>query len=82
MFKKQGAPPGATGPRASSRQRVNRGFTRGAMGSMGSKGLQTRNSQAGLNKERETMDSPIFQAFVGGFKPKTPITDYLKSRGA
>ena len=81
MFKKRGAPSTPTGPRGSARQRVNRGFTRGMQGSMGSKTLQRRNSQAGLDKERETMDSPIFQAFVGGFKPRTPIADYL-NRGA
>ena len=82
MFKKQGAPPTPNGPRDSARQRVNRGFTRGMQGSMGSKPLQRRNSQAGLDKEPDTMNSPIFQAFVGGFKPRTPIRDYLNSRGA
>lgn len=43
---------------------VSEGFTRGAMGSMGSRGLQSRNSDAGLEEERERINSPVMQSFL------------------
>jgi len=59
-------------------QMTQRGVARGAAGSSGSVTLQWRNPDAGADKEREMMESPIFKALMEEFAPKTPVTDYLR----
>lgn len=56
---------GESGPRSSAMPTALPGFARGALGSQGSTTLKTRNVNAGEEKEREHMQSPIFQAFLG-----------------
>lgn len=48
------------------------GWARPAYGSTGAQPLKERNSQAGLDKERETLNSPIMQSFL---KKPNPIAD-------
>lgn len=73
-LKKNQAPANMQG----SRGMRQKGQTRGAAGSLGSTTLQWRNSDAGLEKERKDMESPIFKALMEEFGPKTPVTDYLQ----
>ncbi len=54
------------------------GFAKGSSGSMGAKMFQGRNSQAGLNKEQETLQSPIMDQFMKQQNPKTPVTNMLR----
>jgi hypothetical protein len=56
------------------------GLGRRSSGSMGSKLFKPRNSQAGLNKESETLNSPIMHSFMAKLSPGTPITDSLKGK--
>lgn len=77
LFRKSQAPATPRGPRTSARQRSPRGVTRGALGAYGSRAFKGRNSEAGSDKEREMMNSPIFKAFLAKFNPSTPITDYI-----
>lgn len=50
-------------------------------GSSGARTFQGRDSEAGSKKEQQIMQSPVFKAFVSQFKPSTPFTDFLASRG-
>ena len=50
------------------------GWARPAYGSTGSVGLKERNSEAGLDKEKETLNSPIMQSFL---RKPTPIADKM-----
>ena len=59
-------------------QPAGRGQARGSMGSIGSTSLQWRNSDAAIDKEREQMESPIFQALMEEFAPKARMTEYLQ----
>ena len=82
MFKKQqGAnrQPGKPGVRTSAQQPALPGQTRGAMGALGSKLMQNRNSQAGAQKEMKELNSPIFAAFLQRMSPGTPMADTLRN---
>ena len=54
-----------------------RGHARGGIGSTGAVPFQGRNVDAGIDKERQIMESPEFNKF-GQFVRRTPVTDYLK----
>ena len=55
------------------------GKARGASGSTGAVLFKGRDVDAGLKKEMEIMESPAFDKFLGQFRTKTPMTDYLRS---
>ena len=57
-----------------------RGFARSSLGSSGSRTLQTRNVNAGLEKERELRSDPGFKAYVRMGMGSTPISDYLRGK--
>lgn len=63
-----------------NRKDIVPGMLKGATGTLGSRFFQPRNSEAGLNKEVQTMQSPIFRAFLQRMVPQTPITNFLRSR--
>ena len=50
------------------------GWARPAYGSTGANPLKERNSEAGLNKEKEVLNSPIMQSFL---RKPTPIADKM-----
>lgn len=56
---------------------ARKGWGRGAMGSMGAQQFRGRNSQAGLQKEVATLNSPVMRAFMEKMTPNTPITNFL-----
>jgi len=47
-----------------------------AVGSYGSRTFQSRNPDAGAQKERELFENPILKAMM--YRKQTPITDYLR----
>lgn len=80
IFKKsQGAKhqPGRPGIRLSASAPATPGMSRGAMGTMGSRTFQGRDSMASERKEHELMQSPIFKSFIQKQLASTPISDYL-----
>lgn len=56
------------------------GWSRGMKGQMGQKLFKGRNASAGLNKEREVLQSPIMKSFMEQNTPRTPITNALRGR--
>lgn len=56
------------------------GWGKPSTGSTGAKPFKSRNSQAGLNKEMETLQSPIMKEFMKSQTPDTPITNSLRGR--
>jgi hypothetical protein len=81
MFEKsQGArhQSGRPGARTSAHPPAIPGFARGTAGVMGSKLLQTRNSDAGQDKELQKLQDPIFQAYMAQMNPATPMLDHLR----
>ena len=69
--------------RQQAAQRTQPG-TRGlrpGVGSYGSRPFQPRNPDAGIAKEQQMMQSPVFAAFMEQFNPKTPVSDFLRTRG-
>lgn len=53
----------------------NPGFARGVQGS---RFFKSRNPEAGIAKEAQTFQSPIFQAFMQEQHPSTPVLNYLR----
>lgn len=60
-------------------KRSGKGILKGATGSLGSRPFQGRNSDAGINKERDLVDSPILKEMHK--RMQTPISDYIKRIG-
>lgn len=58
-----------------------KGLRRG-VGSYGARPYQSRNPDAGAQREQQLMQSPVFSAFMEQFNPKTPVTDALRGRMA
>jgi hypothetical protein len=54
------------------------GWSRGMKGQLGQKLFKGRNASAGLNKEREVLQSPIMKSFMERNTPQTPITNMLR----
>lgn len=80
IFKKsQGAKmqPGKPGIRLSASAPALPGYGRGSMGSMGAQTFKGRDSSAGMRKEHEMMQSPVFKAFMSKQMGLTPITNFL-----
>lgn len=80
IFKKsQGAKhqPGKPGFRVSASAPALPGFGRGAMGTMGSRTFQGRDSMASERKEHELLQSPVFRAFMEKQLVQTPISNFL-----
>ena len=65
------------GPRTSNRPVAVKGFARGTMGSTGARSIQSRDSMAGLKKELDMMNSPLFKAFLKQQHPDTPVLNYM-----
>lgn len=85
IFKKsQGAKhqAGKPGIRLSASEPAAGGYARGAMGTMGSRTFQGRDSDAGSRKDHEMMNSPVFKAFMNKQLIQTPITNWLIGNGA
>jgi hypothetical protein len=83
MFEKaQGAKhqPGKPGVRTNARAPATPGAVRGTSGVLGSRTFQSRNSQAGQNKELEALRSPIFAAYMDQMHSRTPMLTYLQGR--
>jgi len=84
IFKKsQGAKqqPGKPGIRLSASAPALPGYGRGSMGTMGAQTFQGRDSAAGMRKDHEMIQSPVFKAFLAKQMGQTPITNFLMSRG-
>lgn len=56
---------GLEGTRDSPLMPAKRGFTRGSLGSTGAEGISSRNPDAQEDQERQMIQSPIMQAFLG-----------------
>ena len=56
------------------------GWGKPSTGSTGAKPFKGRNPQAGLQKEMETLNSPIMKEFMQQSTPQTPITNALRGR--
>lgn len=67
--------------RKGMRSPTPRGVTRGTLGVLGSRLFRGRNSDASEQRETAILNSPIFQAFVSSFAPRTSVTSYLLRRG-
>lgn len=55
---------GLEGPRLSPKPTALKGFTRGSLGSSGARTVSSRNPDAAENKDRETLQGPIMEAFL------------------
>lgn len=55
---------GESGPRTSRYMPAKRGFARGSLGTQGSTTLKHRNTQAGEQRDRQTLQSSIMHAFL------------------
>ena len=53
-----------------------KGVPRGAMGSYGSRPYKSRNPEAGLHKEMEFMEDPVFQSFVENLVPQNRFSQF------
>lgn len=83
MFEKQkGAKhqPGRPGARVNSSAPAMPGQVRGTSGVLGSRTFQSRDSQAGQNKELEALRSPVFAAYMNQLHPQTPMLNWLQGR--
>lgn len=78
MVKKaQSEQSGKPGTRTSAGPTALPGMARGSMGSTGVRTFQPRDSEKGLKKEMEYLNSPIFKAYMMKLVPQTPVTDFL-----
>ena len=62
---------GKAGPRGSAKDPSVKGFARGSLGTYGSRKFQGRNSDAGEMKERDFMNSPVFQKHLKAMTRRT-----------
>lgn len=56
-----------------------KGFAKGSTGAAGSQFLQVRDTKAGLRKEMEYMNSPVFQQFLEGLVPQTRFAEFRRN---